>query len=85
MACQRQRPNQWHYPAGSPNRAERYGSIRFGYSPKTIVVTGGDVSARSLSMEWDTGSTGGAFKLGISETIAVTYGALQQTTAIFAE
>ena len=33
----------------------------------------------------DTGLTGGAFKLGISETIAVTYGALAPTTAIFAE
>jgi Right handed beta helix region/Pectinesterase len=69
--------------AGSPNpQSGTAYTIR--HSPKTIVVTGGDVSQITINGV-DTGLIGGVFKLGIGETIAVTYGALAPTTAIFAE
>ena len=54
------------------------------HSPKTIVVTGGDLSQITINGV-DTGLTAGAFKLGIGETIAVTYGMLVPTSAVFAE
>ena len=54
------------------------------HSPKTIVVTGGDLSQISINGV-DTGLTAGVFKLGIGETIVVTYDTLIPTSAIFAE
>jgi hypothetical protein len=54
------------------------------HSPKTIVVTGGDLSQITINGV-DTGLTAGAFKLGIGETIAVTYDMLIPTSAVFAE
>jgi len=54
------------------------------HSPKTIVVTGGDLSQITINGV-DTGLTAGVFKLGIGETIVVTYDMLIPTSAIFAE
>jgi hypothetical protein len=54
------------------------------HSPKTIVVTGGDLSQITINGV-DTGLTAGVFKLGIGETIVVTYDTLIPTSAIFAE
>ena len=53
------------------------------HSPKTIVVTGGQVSQLTINGV-DTGLTGGVFKLGIGETIAFSFG-VAPTTAIFGE
>jgi len=69
--------------AGSPNpQSGTVYTVR--HSPKTIVVTGGDVSQITINGV-DTGLTAGVFKLGIGETIAVTYDTLVPTAAIFAE
>ena len=54
------------------------------HSPKTIVVTGGDLSLITINGV-DTGLIAGVFKLGIGETIAVTYDRLIPTSAVFAE
>ena len=54
------------------------------HSPKTIVVTGGDLSQITINGA-DTGLTAGVFKLGIGETIAVTYDTQIPTSAVFAE
>jgi hypothetical protein len=54
------------------------------HSPKTIVVAGGGVSQININ-GMDTGLTTGVFKLGIGETIAVTYGTEIPNSAIFAE
>jgi len=69
--------------AGSPNpQSGTVYTIR--HSPKTIVVTGGDMSQITINGV-DTGLTSGVFKLGIGETVAVTYGTLAPTAAVFAE
>ena len=69
--------------AGSPNpQSGTVYTVR--HSPKTIVVTGGDLSQITINGV-DTGLTAGVFKLGIGETIAVTYDTLLPTSAIFAE
>ncbi len=63
--------------AGSPNpQSGTVYTVR--HSPKTIVVTGGDVSQITINGV-DTSLTAGAFKLGIGETIAVTYDTLVPT------
>jgi hypothetical protein len=68
---------------GSPNpQSGTVYTVR--HSPKTIVVTGGDLSQISINGV-DTGLTAGVFKLGIGETIVVTYDTLIPTSAIFAE
>jgi hypothetical protein len=68
---------------GSPNpQSGTVYTVR--HSPKTIVVTGGDLSQISINGV-DTGLTAGVFKLGIGETIVVTYETLIPTSAIFAE
>jgi len=68
---------------GSPNpQSGTVYTVR--HSPKTIVVTGGDLSQITINGV-DTGLTAGVFKLGISETIAVTYDTLIPTSAVFAE
>ena len=54
------------------------------HSPKTIVVTGGDVSQININ-GMDTDLTAGVFKLGIGETIAVTYDAEIPNSAVFVE
>ena len=54
------------------------------HTPKTISVAGGDVS-QILINGVDAGSTGGTFKLGVGETIAISYGSSAPTTSIFAE
>jgi hypothetical protein len=54
------------------------------HTPKTIVVTGGDVS-QILIDGAEAGSTAGTFKLGVGETIAIAYGASAPATLIFAE
>jgi hypothetical protein len=54
------------------------------HSPKTVVVSGGDVS-RVLIDGTDAGSTAGTFKLGVGETIAITYTSSPPTTLVFAE
>jgi hypothetical protein len=53
------------------------------HTPKTIVVTNGTVLQIAINGA-DTGLTAGVFKLGIGETIAISY-ADAPTTAIFAE
>ena len=69
--------------AGSPNpRSGTVYTVR--HSPKTIVVTGGDLSQITINGV-DTGSVAGVFKLGIGETIAITYGTRIPTSAVFAE
>jgi putative cofactor-binding repeat protein len=54
------------------------------HTPKTIVVTGGDVS-QILINGADAGSTAGTFKLGVGETIAIIYNASAPMTLVFAE
>ena len=69
--------------AGSPNpQSGTVYTVR--HSPKTIIVTGGDLSQITINGVV-TGLTAGAFKLSIGETIAVTYDMLIPTSAIFAE
>jgi hypothetical protein len=53
-------------------------------TPKTIVISGGDVSRIHINGA-DGGSRAGTFKLGIGETIAIDYGTTAPTTAIWAE
>jgi putative cofactor-binding repeat protein len=54
------------------------------YTPKTIVVTGGDVS-QILINGADAGSTAGTFKLAVGETIAIVYSNSTPLTHVFAE
>jgi hypothetical protein len=54
------------------------------HSPKTIVVNSGDVSQIAINGAV-TGLLTGAFKLGVGETIVITYGATAPATAIYAE
>jgi hypothetical protein len=54
------------------------------HTPKTIVVAGGDVS-QILVNGADVGLTAGAFKLGVGETIAITYNTSAPTTLVLAE
>jgi hypothetical protein len=54
------------------------------HTAKTILVTGGHVSQIAIN-GINSGLTSGVFKLGLGETIAVTYDMLVPTTAIFAE
>jgi hypothetical protein len=54
------------------------------HSPKTIVVTGGDVSQIAINGA-ATGLSAGTFKLGLGETIAITYNTTAPTTSVFAE
>jgi hypothetical protein len=54
------------------------------HSAKTIVVAGGHVSQIAIN-GINSGLTAGVFKLGLGETIAVTYDMLVPTTAVFAE
>jgi hypothetical protein len=54
------------------------------HTPKTIVISGGDVS-QILINGADAGSTAGAFKLGVGEAIAITYNTSAPTTLVFAE
>ncbi len=54
------------------------------HSPKTIVVTGGHVTAVLIDGV-ATGSTAGTFKLGVGETIAITYTSSPPATLVFAE
>jgi hypothetical protein len=54
------------------------------HSPKSIVVTGGDVSQIAINGT-ATGLTAGAFKLGVGETIAINYNTTAPTTSVFAE
>ncbi len=54
------------------------------HSPKTIVITGGDVS-QILINGANAGSTAGAFKLGVGETVAITYNTSAPMTLVFAE
>ena len=65
----------------TPRNAVAY-TIR--HTPKTVVVAGGDVS-QILIDGVDSGSTAGAFKLGVGETIAVSYGATLPSTLVFVE
>jgi Right handed beta helix region/Pectinesterase len=69
--------------AGSPS--PQSGTVyKVRHSPKTIVVTGGDVTQININ-GMDTGLTAGVFKLGIDETIAVSYDVQIPNSAIFAE
>jgi hypothetical protein len=54
------------------------------HSPKTIIITGGDLSQITIN-GMDTGLIAGVFKLGISETIAITYDTQIPTSAVFAQ
>ena len=54
------------------------------HSPKTIVLAGGDLSQITIN-GIATGMIAGAFKLGIGQTIAVTYNTQAPTSAVFAE
>jgi Right handed beta helix region/Pectinesterase len=53
------------------------------HTPKTIIVTGGSVLQITINA-LDTGLAAGVFKLGIGETIAITYDVVP-TTAVIAE
>jgi parallel beta helix pectate lyase-like protein len=53
------------------------------HTPKTVVVTGGTVSQITIDGV-DTGLAAGVFKLGIGETISISYG-VAPITAIFGE
>jgi hypothetical protein len=69
--------------AGNPNpQSGTVYTVR--HSPKTIVVTGGEVSQININ-GMDTDLTAGVFKLGIGETIAVTYDTEIPNSAVFAE
>lgn len=84
--------NPW--PAGGGNLANLVSSgkeapdsgaiYRVCHTPKTIVITGGDVS-QILVDNADTGSRTGTFKLGVGETIAIAYGTSPPDTTVFAE
>jgi hypothetical protein len=52
-------------------------------TPKTVVVSGGNISNIAVN-GLTTGTTSGAFKLGVGETIAISYIALPNTL-VFAE
>ncbi|HET8999734.1 MAG TPA: right-handed parallel beta-helix repeat-containing protein [bacterium] len=67
--------------SGAPTSGTVY-TIR--HTPKTIVVTGGDVSQIMINGA-DAGSTAGTFKLGVGETIAMIYNASAPVTLVFAE
>jgi hypothetical protein len=54
------------------------------HTPKTIIIRGGDVSQIAIDGA-DVGSTAGGYKLGVGETIAVTYDAAPPATLLFAE
>ena len=73
--------NQVAAGASNPQSGMVY-TIR--HSPKTIVVSGGDVSQIEINGAV-TGMLTGAFKLGLGETIAITYAANAPATAIYAE
>jgi hypothetical protein len=68
--------------AGSPSpQSGTIYTVR--HTPKTIVVTNGAVSQITIN-GLNTGLTAGVFKLGIGETIAISYDVVS-TTAIFGE
>ncbi|MGA7410067.1 MAG: right-handed parallel beta-helix repeat-containing protein [Bryobacteraceae bacterium] len=67
--------------ASTPESGTAY-TVR--HTPKTVSVTGGDVS-QILINGVDAGSTGGTFKLGVGETIAISYGSSAPTASIFTE
>jgi hypothetical protein len=67
---------------GSPDpQSEKVYTVR--HTPKTIVVTGG-IGLQIAINGVDTGLAAGVFKLGVGETIAISYDAAP-ATAIFAE
>jgi len=71
--------------AASGNAAPQSGiAYTVRHTPKTIVVTGGDVSHIFINGA-DAGSTLGTFKLGIGETINITYTTSAPMTLVFAE
>ena len=84
-------PNPWPANGGdltnnvaAGNPSPQSGTVYTGrHSPKTIVVTGGTVTEISINGT-ATGLLAGVFKLGIGETIAISY-TVAPTTAIFAE
>lgn len=61
--------NQVNSGTSTPDSGTAY-TIR--HTPKTITIMGGDVSQIRINRA-DAGSTAGAYKLGVGETIAVTY------------
>jgi len=69
--------------AGSPS-PQSGTSYTVRHSAKTIVVSGGHVSQIAIN-GINSGLTAGVFKLGLGETIAVTYDPLVPTTAVFAD
>ncbi len=73
--------NQVAAGTANPRSATGY-TVR--HSPKTIVVTGGDVSQIAINGAL-TGVVTGAFKLGIGETISITYSGTPPDTAVYAE
>ena len=73
--------NQVVAGTATPISGTRY-TVR--HTPKTIVVSGGDVTGIQIDGV-DAGSRAGAFKLGVGETIAILYGTSPPTTLVFAE
>jgi hypothetical protein len=73
--------NQVAAGAVDPESATIY-TVR--HSPKTIVVSGGDVSQIAINGTI-TGLLAGVFKLGLGETVAITYGTSAPVTAVYAE
>jgi Periplasmic copper-binding protein (NosD) len=72
-----------HVADGTPNpQSGTVYSVR--HSPKTIVVADGDVSQIAINGVV-TGLFGGSFKLGLGETIVITYGRTAPVTAICGE
>jgi putative cofactor-binding repeat protein len=67
---------------GAAPQSGRVYTVR--HTPKTIVVTGGDVSQIRINGS-DAGSRAGTFKLGVGETITITYNTAAPATLVFAE
>jgi hypothetical protein len=70
---------------GAGNAAPASGAVyRIRHTPKTIVVSGGDVS-QILVNGAAIGTQIGICKLGVDETIAISYGSAAPDTLVFAE
>ena len=68
-----------------PSRPDCLNGIsKIRHTPKTIVVRGGDVSQIRINGS-DAGSRAGTFKLGVGETITITYNTAPPATLVFAE
>jgi hypothetical protein len=85
-------PNPWavtggdltNHPAGGSVEPESGNLYIIRETPKTILVSGGSVSVILID-GMDCGLTSGNFKLGVGESIAITFSGAAPTTQVFAE